>query len=386
MTIGYTIERFPVLSQTFVRNEVLEMQRQGTAVVVARLWPGEVTGVDVPVIDVRGAHDGRLRLVRDHLHFLLRRPGGYLRYVGIARALGDEGQRIAWRRLPRVARLLQEQGVDRLHAHFAWGGAALAMTLSALTGWPWAMTMHARDIFTERRNLDRKFADADLLVTVCDYNLRYLTDTLGLRRKVEKIYCGVELPELEAAIEADIDVCFVGRFVEKKGVDLLLRAISELAPMRPGLRLDLIGEGPLLEPSRQLADELGIAERVTFHGALSHEDVLEMLARTRVFCLPARVAADGDADAMPLVIKEAMARKVAVVAGDAGGISEMIDGRTGLLVPPDDVAALRDALAAVLDDDECRQRMARAGREMVEIQFTLSGEVRKLRQLIEALD
>lgn len=385
MTVGYTVERFPVLSQTFVRNEVLELRRQGTDVVVARLSPGDVTGVDVPVVDVRGAHDGRLRLVRDHLHFFLRRPAGYLRYVRTARALGDEGRQIAWRRLPRVARLLEAQGVDRLHAHFAWGGAALAMTLSALTGWPWAMTMHARDIFTERRNLDRKLADADLLVTVCDANVRYLREELGLTRPVHKIYCGVELPELDGVAWRNVELCFVGRFVEKKGIDILLRAVAELAPTRPAIRLDLVGEGPLLDASRKLTHDLGIDGHVTFHGALPHEEVLALLARTRVFCLPARVAADGDADAMPLVIKEAMAREAAIVAGDAGGVAEMVDGRSGLLVPPDDVAALRDALALVLDDEQCRQQLAREGRAMVERHFTLSGEVRKLSRLIHDL-
>ena len=384
MKICYAVERFPVLSQTFVRNEVLELERQGIPVVVARLLPGDVDGVDVPVVDVRGPHDGRLRLLLDHLHFAVRRPVGYARFVRTARALGDEGSRIAWRRLPRVARQLQRDGVDRLHAHFAWGGAALAMTLSALTGWPWAMTMHARDIFTDRRNLDRKLADADLLITVCDYNLRYLREDLNLHRKVEKVFCGVELPEPHTS-PRDIDICFVGRMVEKKGLDLLLRAFAELAASRPHVCLDIVGDGPLLPAMQQLADDLGIGPRVQFRGAIPHEDVLTLLERSRVFCLPTRVAADGDADAMPLVIKEAMAREVAVVAGDAGGVGEMVDGTTGLLVAPDDVAALRDALAVVLDDEDTRQALARAGRARVERDFTLTGEVAKVRRLMSAI-
>jgi len=383
VTVAYTVERFPVLSQTFVRNEVAELTRQGVDVVVARLHEGDDVAVGVPVVEVRAPHDGRLALLLDHLHFATRRPHGYLRFLLAVRALPVERRQIAWRRLPRVARTLRRHGVDRLHAHFAWGGAALALALSELTGWPWAMTMHARDIFTERRNLTPKLSRADLLITVCDYNLDYLRAHLGVRRPIAKVVCGVEVPASVSDLsDRPIAVCFVGRMVAKKGVDLLIEAFARIAGDRPDAQLHLVGEGPLLDPMKELASQLGVSGQTRFHGALPHEETLRVIERSRVLCLPARVAPDGDVDSMPLVVKEAMARSTAVVAAAAGGVGEMVDGNSGLLVTPNDVAALADALTLLLDDDERRRKVALCGRDKVEREFTLRGEVEKLRALL----
>jgi glycosyltransferase involved in cell wall biosynthesis len=387
MAVGYCVERYPALSQTFVSNEVAELHRQGVDVVVATLRPGEaVSDGTIPIVVAREPHDGRLRLVADHARWLLRRPDRYLRFLLTVRALGDERREILWRRLPRVARVLGDRGVDRLHAHFAWGGAALAVALSALTGWRWAMTVHARDIFTDRRNLDLKLTRADLLVTVCDYNVQFLREQLGVARPVAKVVCGVEVPANSAADHArTVDVVCVARLVEKKGVDVLVRAAAALLAERPELSVRIIGGGPLGDELRGLAGELGAERSVTFVGALPHDAALREIASARVFCLPARMAADGDVDSMPLVVKEAMARGVAVVASDAGGVAEMLADGAGVLVPPDSVDALADALQWLLSDDELRAQMAAAGYAQVAERFTLSGEVAKLRSLLADL-
>ncbi|HET6908586.1 MAG TPA: glycosyltransferase family 4 protein [Mycobacteriales bacterium] len=387
MTVGYTVERFPVLSQTFVRNEVEELRRQGIDVVVARLYPGDVDAdVGVPTIDVRAPHDGRLRLLSDHLHYAIHRPLRYLRFLRAVRSLPTERDQIAWRRLPRVARQLTAAGVDRLHAHFAWGGAALALALGELTGWPWAMTMHARDIFTERRNLRVKLAAADLLITVCDYNLRYLRDELGVQRPVAKVVCGARPPEHVPSLDdRPHAICFVGRMVEKKGVDLLLRAFAAIAGERSDIDLHLVGDGPMLADMQALAAELALGDVAHFHGALPHQAALQIIERSRILCLPARVAADGDVDSMPLVVKEAMARGTAVVATAAGGVAEMVDGVTGLLVPPDDVDGLAKALAALIDNDDKRKCVAKHGQRKFQSEFRLTQEVTKLRALLATM-
>ncbi|HET7312395.1 MAG TPA: glycosyltransferase [Mycobacteriales bacterium] len=387
MTVAYTVERFPVLSQTFVRNEIAELRRQGVDVVVAALWRGDDLGDEqLPAPYLVGARPRSRRTVaREHLRWLVRRPAGYVRFVVTARRLGEEARRCVWRRLPGLAAELDRQGVDRLHAHFAWGGAALAMLLSKLTGWPWALTVHAADIFVDRRNLELKLRDTDLLVTVCDYNADYLREQLGLQREVAKVICGVEVPPMPAPAERSIDLLFIGRLVSKKGVDVLLQAFATVAATRPATRLDIVGTGPLLADLTELAATRGVADRVTFRGAVPHDEVLDLLADARVLCLPARVAPDGDVDSMPLVIKEAMARCTAVVASDAGGVAEMVDETTGLLVPPDDADALAAALAKVLDDDDLRAQLAAAGRARVEAEFSLPGEVAKLRGLLNAM-
>jgi glycosyltransferase involved in cell wall biosynthesis len=124
---------------------------------------------------------------------------------------------------------------------------------------------------------------------------------------------------------------------------------------------------------------------VTFRGALPHAEALDMVSRAIVLCLPARMSADGDVDSMPLVIKEAMVRDVAVAGCDVGGVSEMIADGCGELVPPEDAAALADALHRLLADPEHRNQCALRARERALERFTLTGQVAHLLSLLDGL-
>lgn len=387
MTVGYLLERYAVVSQTFVSNEIAELRRQGVTVVVASLWAGDPSpDGDIPTIVIDETERRTRRRIADHLAAAARNPLRYLRFLTVVRALGDEGRLIGWRRLPSLARDLRGLGVDRLHAHFAWGGAAVAVALSALTGWPWAMTVHARDIFADRRNLELKLRRADQLITVCDYNRRYLVDNLDCRgRPISVVICGVMEPTTSPPADPDLGVIFVGRLVEKKGVDVLLRAVAELRSQLPELRLDIVGDGPLLEPMRSLAGSLGLDAVVTFRGAATHSEALDLIGRATLLCLPARVAADGDVDSMPLVVKEAMIRNVAVAGCDVGGIAEMIADGCGELVPPDDPAVLAGALQRLWGDPTYRATCAARAHDRALDRFTLPEQVGQLRQILDAL-
>jgi len=392
VAVGYLLERYPVVSQTFVSNEIAELRRQGVDVVIASLWAGDdtETGDHADVI-VHETMPRPRRLAVDHIVAMGRNPWRYLRFLRVARALGDEARVVGWRAVPSLARLFRQRGVDRLHAHFAWGGAAVAAALSALTGWPWAMTVHARDVFAERRNLALKLARTDRLITVCDYNRRYLADELGYDRPISVVVCGVAPPEpaepeaKESELPTDPRVVFVGRLVEKKGADVLLRAARELLSSAPALRVDLAGDGPLRESLRSLATELGLQAEVGFHGAVTHRAALDLIRRSTVLCLPSRVASDGDVDSMPLVVKEAMVRGVAVAGSDVGGVSEMIGDGCGELVAPDDPAALADALRRLLADPSHRASCAVRAAERARERFLLADRMADLRAILDGL-
>jgi colanic acid/amylovoran biosynthesis glycosyltransferase len=387
VAVGYLLERYPVVSQTFVSNEIAELRRQGVDVVLAALWAGDDIEVgDRPDVIVHETMPRGRRLALDHIIAMLGNPLRYLRFLRVVRSLGDEARVAGWHALPSLARRLRQCGVDRLHAHFAWGGAAAAAALSELTGWPWALTVHARDIFAERRNLALKLRRTDCLITVCDYNRRYLVDELGFDQPISIVVCGVTLPEPSTAEPSRAPrVVFVGRFVEKKGADVLLRAAAELSPTMPELRVDLVGDGPLDESLRSLANSLGLQTVARFHGAVSHSAALDLIGHSAVLCLPSRVASDGDVDSMPLVVKEAMVRGVAVAGCDVGGVSEMIGDGCGELVAPDDPAALADALRRLLSDPSHRDAcVARAG-ERARQRFVLSDRVGDLRSILAGL-
>jgi glycosyltransferase involved in cell wall biosynthesis len=370
--VAYVLDRYPVLTQTFVRLEIAELMRQGVDVEVFALRAGDGPTGPEPVTVLRDLPGGKIRHLGAHARAAVRSPARYRRFGRSLRDLRSVRAAILSRRIPAIAELLADRRVDRIHAHFAWSGAALARCLADLTGLPWSMTVHGNDVFSDTRNLDAKLRSADRTVTVCEYNRRHLQQHHGIDPDV--VVCGVEVPDPWARSPASVDVVLVGRLVEKKGVDVLVAAARRL----PHRTFEVVGDGPL-----RAELEAGAPDNVRFAGALSHADALGRIAAARLLCLPARIAADGDRDSMPLVVKEAMARGVAVVASDAVGLPEVVDETCGWLVPPDDPVALAKALDAALRDGRRLEEKGRNGRRRVAEQFTLAGEVAKLRRVFE---
>lgn len=382
--IAYLLTRHVQRSQTFVTNEVAELRRQGVDVHVVSLERGELH--DETTTYLGDLATGRAALLTSNLRLAARRPVRYLRFLRLVWLLRSEmgrgADRVRWWLLAALVPLLEAQGCTRLHAHFAWSGAAAAELLAALTGLPWSVTLHANDVFSRQRNLRHKLAHADLLVTVCRYNEQWMRDHLGLTRPVAQVVCGVEVPERPWPQEAGGDVVAVGRLVPKKGFDTLVEAIALVRQHKPGVTLDIIGEGPERSSLEALVTRLGLAEHVRLLGAREHGESLARIAGAQVFALPCRVADDGDRDSMPVVIKEAMVREVPVVASDVVAVPEMLDGGCGVLVPPDDPQALAEALLAVLADTAHARRIATRARARAVSSFTLEGEVAKLRELL----
>lgn len=389
LTVAYVVDRAAELTQTFITGELEELRRQGVRVVMVAVHPARnATPPRVPTLVLRRRRLGQLlaavativtvpmshgRLLRS------RRAFAAVRFEADAKGLTPSA-------LLYAAAWLRRQGVDVLHAHFAWSGAAAAMCLSELTGKPWSMTMHANDIFCERRNLDAKLAAATRLITVCDYNRQFLREELGLTRPVELVVCGADLPTETARGPRRYDVVAVGRLIEKKGFDLLIEAVAKLRPSRGPMSVRIIGNGPLEEELRDLADTLGVADDIEFAGARPHADALHDIAAAKVVCLPARVAANGDRDSMPVVLKEAMAAGVPVVGTRVVGIPEMVDDTVGRLVPAEDPHLLAVALESILDLDEGEWAVTGArARTRVRERFTMSAQVAELRSILTDL-
>lgn len=171
----------------------------------------------------------------------------------------------------------------------------------------------------------------------------------------------------------------IARLAEKKGVEYVIRAVGHLVSEGRDVRCEIIGDGVLRDGLEQLARGLGLADVVRFRGGLAHHDVLEHLAAADVFLGPSVTAADGDQEGVPNSLKEALAIGVPVVATDHAGIPELIDdGVTGFLVPERDSEALARRVARLLDEPALGERMAVAGRTLVEKEYdpdTLMGDL-----------
>ena len=380
LRIAYVVDDWVTLSQTFIRNEVAELRRQGVDVELVALEHGDTTPrADEPAVFLRDAVPAS---ATSRLLGLARHPVDAARVVRAQARMRPE--RVRYRAaLPEVARRLRDPEVTWVHAHFGWEAAGVAEVLAALLGVGWSFTAHANDIFVADEHLAGKLERADHLVTVCQYNLDELRRRHPRLPPTEIVVCGVDVPEPVAA-DPVVDVLAVGRLVPKKGFDLLVRGAASLRDAHPGLRVEIVGDGPEGERLRALVAELGLDGTVALVGPQEHDWVLDRMAAAQVVCLPARVAGDGDRDSMPLVLKEAMARGVPVVGTDVVAIPEMVDDSVGRLVPPDDVDALSAALGELLGDTDLRAALGAAGRARVRDRFTLAGEVARLRQCFEA--
>jgi glycosyltransferase involved in cell wall biosynthesis len=224
-------------------------------------------------------------------------------------------------------------------------------------------------------------------VTVTDANRRFLEELLarqGRTGRIIRIYNGVNIARLTPALDGRADdlVLGIGRLVPKKGHDVLIEAVRLLRNRGVAVRLEVVGDGPLQAELTQQITASGLAGDVTLLGPRPHAEVLDLLRRCTVFALPSTIAMDGDRDALPTVITEAMALGAPVVSTAVSGIPEQVDsGRTGLLVEPDDPDVLAAALESLLTDAALRRRFAIAARERAEERFDLERSVAALHEV-----
>jgi glycosyltransferase involved in cell wall biosynthesis len=387
--LGYVIRMFPQLSETFVANEIRELEALGLAI---RIFSYRRPVERVPHECVR-----RLRSPVDYLPDpLWRHPRALLgsqlavrrrdparhrtvlRYV--ARRSAAERSFDAWRRLLQaadLARRLAGEGVYALHAHFAHGAADVAMLASRLTGLPFGFTAHARDVWTsEPRRLAEKIRAADWVVTCSRASQDFLRSLADAREaaKVHLVHHGVDLAKFRPADRpADADpplLLSAGRLVPKKGFADLLEACARLRDRGRRFRCLLVGEGPDRPLLERRLRELRLADRLELAGSRSQEALAELYRRATLFALPCRVLANGDRDGIPNVLVEAMASGLPVVATRISGIPELVrHEENGLLVEQRSAGGLAAALERLLDDAALRRRLAARARLDVEKSF-----------------
>lgn len=363
--------RYPVLSETFISDEIEALTKAGHAVMTVSLEGGGAADIDLAARRARSAWTA-CRVIS----LALRGP------IRTARALAVQGLSVGLRlKALAAAEEARRHGVDTVHAHFAYRNADAAQIIGAALGTGHSVTTHAHDIFVENRHLARRLRAARKVVTVCRYNADHLTAKYPyVTEKLNVIPCSTRVdPDGPAddtgAVSANSNVSTVptvlsvGRLVEKKGFDDLIVAAAR---MSTGCRIVIIGDGPLRESLNALIQSEGVSDRVVMIGALNHRETLAWFRRADVFCLACKVARDADRDSMPVVVKEAMAAALPVVATDEVGIPEMLlDGETGILVPPSHPSALAAALDELVGDPVRRTAMGLAGRKIVEDRFDL---------------
>lgn len=282
---------------------------------------------------------------------------------------------------------------DIIHAHFATESATLAMELSKILDKPFTFTVHAYDIFKKKNIEDEllpeKLAYADKIISISEYNKKYLLERFNLPpEKIEVIYLGAK-PERYKSLKKKGSVnhiITISRLVEKKGLLTLIEAFSLLDEWKIDFHSTIIGEGPLKSELSTSIKKHGLSQKVSLIGSVIDEKVDPLLASASIFVLPCIKAKDGDMDGIPVVLMEAMSSGLPVVSTNISGIPELVeDGVAGYLVPPNNPTELAKAIKRLLDNPPLRTKMGEKGAEKIVHEFNVKTNVKRLMNLWEEI-
>jgi glycosyltransferase involved in cell wall biosynthesis len=402
----YLVRSWPRLSQTFVVNEILALERLGANLSVYSLVPSgealvqpQVAHVRAEVVTLEGEGPRRLLVrARDAVTLLRWSPRRFLatawfatRSAGLAAGYGECSTMGCFGHATEVAAAtvrLAATGdpATHIHAHFAHDPALVGLLVARLTGLGFSFTAHARDLLQiPPSSLAARARAARAVVTCCEANAAYIrsaVDPLELP-PVHVVHHGVELGRFRPGDLRPTDrvpvVVSVGRLVDKKGFEGLVTALGLLRDRGVGFTFQLYGDGPLRDRLAALRDRLELQDRVHLMGARTSDEVAAALAGADVFVLTPQVTHDGDRDGIPNVLVEAMASALPVVATAVGGVPELVtDGTNGRLVEPGDVAGVADALEQLVADALLRERLGAAARRTVEADYDVDEAARRL--------
>lgn len=406
LRVAYVMSRFPKLTETFILREIVAMERQGVRI---DLYP--LLRERQPLVQPAAAPYVQRA---DYLPFLsvdiLRSQAWYLRDRGrrrrYVRALLDV---IAgtWRspnflvgglgifpKVAHAARAMAADRVDHVHCHFANHPALAGFIVHRLTDIPYSFTAHGSDLHVDRTMLASKVREAAFAVTISEDNRRVISESCGpaLAERVAVIHCGVE-PAAYAPDPARRDrgpddplrLIAIGTLHEVKGQSHLVEACRLLRERGVVASCGIVGDGPDRPAlARQIADA-GLEGSVTLLGQLTETAVIDALHGADVLVAPSVPTRRGKREGIPVVLMEAMAAGLPVVASRLSGIPELVeDGVSGILVPPADPSSLATALAELAADPDRRRRMGAAGRAAVMRDFDVRANAARLIGLIQA--
>ncbi|GGF51262.1 colanic acid biosynthesis glycosyltransferase WcaL [Aliidongia dinghuensis] len=391
--IAVVVKGYPRLSETFIAQEIRALEEAGLTLDLVSLR----RPTDSQVHPIHREIAASVNYLPEYLHEapvrvwrawrrVRRRPAYRATLALFLKDLRRDLTRNRVRRWGQALVLAAElpDATDLLYAHFLHTPASVARYAARLAGCQWAVSAHAKDIWTtpdwEKRE---KLADCAWATTCTAVGRDHLAALSPPGKPVLLGYHGLDFRRLPAAPDGagagdarnggdpdrPVRLLSVGRAVAKKGYPDLLAALARL-PAELHWRFTHIGGGKDAAALKAEATALGLADRIEWRGAAAQETVLAAYRSADLFVLASRIAADGDRDGLPNVLMEAQSQRLACLATEVAAIPELIETeRTGLLVPPGDPAALAAALDRLIRHPALRERLAAAGHARVRERF-----------------
>ncbi|GLP88141.1 glycosyltransferase family 4 protein [Tritonibacter mobilis] len=402
--LAVLVKGWPRLSETFIAQELVALEDAGQ--------PFEIWSLRHPTdTKTHPLHD-RLQAPVHYLpEYLYDDPARVAKSRTIAQALpGYAAAYRIWRadlrRDPshnRIRRFGQAcvlaaelpPEVRGLYAHFLHTPSSVARYAAIMRGLPWSFSAHAKDIWTSpewelREKLSSRTHGAAFGATCTGFGAKHLQD-LSAGTPVDLIYHGLDLtrfpapPDREArAPDAPFHMMSVGRLVEKKGFDRLIAALA-LLPADLDWHWTHIGGGGLGDLLQGMAEDAGIAARITWRGACDQPEVIAAMRAADLFVLPSRVAEDGDRDGLPNVLMEAASQGLPILSTPVSAIPEFIQSGTHGLLSDDTPAALADAMLRLAHAPDEARRMADAALNRLRRDFGMDPGIRQLNTRLNAM-
>ena len=405
MKIAYIMSRFPKVTETFVLLEMLELRKHDVDLAIYPLIKprAHVQHPEAQELMPRVHYTPFLSpgVLLANLRCMVAHPirywktlwevvsGTFGSWSFLAKSLAMFPKSV------RIAGLMQRAGIEHVHAHFSTYPAGAALVVHRLSGIPFTFTAHGSDIHVEQRMLAEKIEASLGAVMISEYNRRFVLEKCGLALadKLHVIHCGIRPADYEQAgggqsrADAPFSIICVASLNEVKGHTYLIEACRLLRERGVDFVCHLVGDGPLRGRITGQIAAGGLGDHVLLHGARTRGDVAALLAQADAAALTSVKTPSGRREGIPVVLMEAMASGLPVVASEISGISELVEPeRAGLLVPPGQSGAIADALQRLSADPELRRRLGAAGRQKVRSEFAIEDTVAQLVRLWGSLN
>ena len=398
--IAYLAPEIPALSATFVYQEILELEKLDL-----EIFP---VSIHRPINKAEGEQLSRLegitfylyeqklfKTLRLNLKLILLSPIKYL--LVFRRAIKDSlkvgmfshvGRGLIYRFFIAAGFVdfLKKNNIEHVHANFSHIPTDIAMYASELYGIRFSFISHANDLFERGWLLKEKIDRSKFSVTISDFNKKFLINKGADANKINVIHCGVDTSQFKVDSNKKVNntplLGSLGRMVEKKGFDDLIKACHILKKEGLDFKLQLAGGGPLKNELEELVKSFGLNNTIDFIDYISHEKVPEWIKSLDIFVLPCKKDQQGDMDGIPVVLMEAMLSGIPVISSRISGIPELVeDGVTGLLCDENDEKSLAAKIKMMVLEVDLKNKLCDKAILKVKKDFELNKNVKMLSSL-----